>query len=158
MRAGYYDKGEGGKTITCVLDESEDKKTLDFDYADELQIENPLDIMTEVKITTKGRVAYIDSVHVEFEGLATVKNMPQVDVDWKGDLFVKKEVVQPEKHRKADNSPATSPTAAAFISKSGANLSQALRENMLKPRRSEPQSPSRRIDVKIASSWSRQKE
>ena len=102
MRAGYYSKGDGGKTILCVLDEAEEKTTLDFEYADELQIENPLDIMTEVKLTTRGRETRVDSCQMEFEAVPTVKNMPTLVVEWKGSLFgEKKAVTTPTKKKGA---------------------------------------------------------
>ena len=156
LRAGYYTKGENGKTVTCVLDAAEVKTTLDFDYADTLKIDNPLDIITEVKITTKGRVTNVDSVHMEFEALPDVRDMPKQDVDWKGGLFgEKKEPVQPDKKRKSEQSPAPSPTAP-FISKSGAKLSEALRKK-LKKQDSDPKSQGGKKDGKSASSSSEKK-
>ena len=129
LRAGYYNKGENGKRILCVLDEGEDKTSLDSDYADDVQIENPLDIMTEIKITTKGRETKVDSVQLEFEQVPTVRNMPALLVEWNGALFgAKKAVTTPQKKGSIDPSP-TASSNSPFISKAGANLSQALRKN-----------------------------
>ena len=90
MRDGYYSKGACGKTISCALDSAMPKKTLDFEYAADLEIENPLDIMTEVKVTAKGRVSNVDSICEEFAAMDTVQNIPQTEVDWKGELIGEK--------------------------------------------------------------------
>ena len=83
----------------------------------------------------------------------TVQNIPQTEVDWKGELFGEKKnkPSTPVKKRAADkDSPAASPTLP-FMTKSGTNLSQALRKK-LKPNGDVEQSPPSKKEEKSSSS------
>ena len=126
---GYFAPLEDGKSLVCTEDTKEKKTELRFEYADELEIVNCLDVNTDVRVTTKGRTAIVDSVAQEFsdEGV----EMPQLLADWKGALFGEKLPETTPQKRKAEHSP--SPPAAAssaFASKSSVLVGAALRRKV----------------------------
>ena len=75
---GYFPVS--GKTITCALDTKADKTVVDFDYAEDIRVEKPLSVETDVIITVGGRESKVNSLASEFTN-AGVK-LPTRDVKW----------------------------------------------------------------------------
>lgn len=125
---GYYEVD--GKDIICLVDEKEDKTRLSFDYADAIEIVNPNDVETVVKVTIGERVTTVDSIHVEFRGAGV--NLPTGEVEWTGSLFGERKPERtPDAKRKSSPSPpAAKSSMLPFASKESLLLGQALRKKL----------------------------
>ena len=55
-----------GKTVTCALDTKAYKTVVEFDYAESIRVENPLNVETDVIITVGGRESRVNSLASEF--------------------------------------------------------------------------------------------
>ena len=82
VKAGYF-KTEGTK-VTCCLDKGVAKKGLEFQLADQISIEEPLDCMSQCVVKTGGHEMTI-SLAEEFEKAGL--SFPKLTVDWKGDMM-----------------------------------------------------------------------
>ena len=125
---GYFVTLEDKKTLVCTEDTKVKKTELRFEYADELEVVNSLDVLTEVRVTTKGRTASVDSVAQEFEDDRV--ELPQLLADWKGDLFGLKQPETTPQKRKAEHSPSPPAASNAFASKSSVLVGAALRRKV----------------------------
>jgi hypothetical protein len=130
LRKGYYTKEAGdGKSVTCVLDSQEDKTELKFDYADVLNIVEPLDVNTLLVVTSAGREMKMDSLAQEFRDAGV--ELPRLEVEWKGELFGGKKVVStPEKRKSEDSDFSAAPDTNVFASKSSQMMGDALRRKL----------------------------
>ena len=129
---GYFvSPDEDGKTLVCTVDTKEKKTVLGFEYADELEVVNSLDVQTELRVTTNGRTASVDSVAQEFSDDGV--EMPQLLADWKGDLFGEKLPETTPQKRKAEHSPSPPAASNAFASKSSVLVGAALRRKVSQP-------------------------
>jgi hypothetical protein len=129
LRKGYY--VEDGKVITCVLDSAEPKTQLKFEYAEEVTIAQPLDVLSLLTVKTGGRELKIDSMAQEF--LSAGVPLPELEVEWKGELFGEKKNDSPQKKRKSVGSNGNdSLPASAFASASSQRLGEALRRKLSK--------------------------
>ena len=89
---------------------------------------------------------------LEFESFDSIKNVPETSIDWQGELFgSKKKPVTTMKKRAADTDSPSNAGAIAFMTKSGTNLSQALRKK-LKPNADVEQSSLSKKEEKSSSS------
>ena len=75
---GYFPVS--GKTITCALDTKADKTVVDFDYAEDIRVEKPLSVETDVIITVGGRESRVNSLASEFTSAGVI--LPTRDVKW----------------------------------------------------------------------------
>ena len=82
VKAGYF-KTEGTKVFYCS-DKGVAKKKLEFPRADQINIEEPLDCMSQCVVKTGGRDMTINLAE-EF-GKAGL-SFPKLTVDWKGDMM-----------------------------------------------------------------------
>ena len=92
------------------------------------EIVNCMDIDTEVRVTTKGRVTTVDSMAQEF-GDAGVSLPPRV-ADWQGALFGEKKAETTPQKRKAEESGSSLASCNAFASKSTVLVGEALRRKV----------------------------
>lgn len=128
LRQGYFTKGEDGKTVTCTLDQKEEKTKLNFDYADEVIIAEPMDVGTMLCVSTNGRDMKIDCLGQEFKD-ANVE-LPGLEVEWQGELFGAKKAVRTPEKRKSIDKDSSSQASNVFASKSSVMLGDALRRKL----------------------------
>jgi len=124
LQMGYYVPGVTDKRLTCILDAKTLKTVLDFSYAEELRVLNPLRVDTHIVLTMHGREVKIDNIMQEFETQGIF--YPQVDVKWSGSLFAAA-VAQATPKRK---SPAQAEASPPPSGPSSATLSSALRRRL----------------------------
>ena len=127
---GYFEVIEGEKKIVCLVDTKETNTEIQFEYADEVEIVNVLDIGTAVHVITRGRTTTIESVAQEFGDAGVL--IPPLVVEWQGDLFgERKPDKTPEKRpRTSGNMEAAGSTSSAFASKSSVLVGEALRRKV----------------------------
>ena len=125
---GYFRLMAEEKNIVCSLDTAEEKTELEFEYAGKFEIVNCMDIDTEVRVTTKGRVTTVDSMAQEF-GDAGVSLPPRV-ADWQGALFGEKKAERTPQKRKAEDSASSPSSCNWFASKSTVLVGEALRRKV----------------------------
>jgi hypothetical protein len=137
LNAGYYCKDETGKSIVCTIDTKEQKTKIVLDHVNEIDIENCLDVDTDVRVVTNGIAMQLGSIKSVFEGEGV--NLPTLGVEWKGELFGAKKPEPPartppkRKGAPADTSPASgSADPSAFASTGTVLLSEALRRKVQK--------------------------
>ena len=132
VKDGYFAVDEAAKAITCALDNKAAKTKLTFEYADEIEVVNALDVGTMVRVKAGGRVTMVDTLAQEFvdNGVA----LPPREVAWHGDMFVVRtaEVKAPKQSPSAKE--AVSPTRHAFASKANVMLGDALRRKLKRQR------------------------
>lgn len=143
LKKGYFRVNEAGVGISCVLEEKpeEEKTVANFEYADKVEIEEPMSVTTSVKVTASGRISNVDSLMQEFSDAGVP--FPQTEVDWQGEAFgAKLAQVTPSKKRQSSPGVATN-EVSPFLSRSSSNLSLALRKK-LKKADSNPSSPKKK--------------
>ena len=127
---GYFEAIDSEKKIVCLVDTKDVNTEIQFEYADEVEIVNVMDIGTAVLVKTKGRTTTIDSVAQEFgdEGVW----FPPLVVAWKGALFgVRNPDKTPEKRpRTAEKIEATGSACSVFATKSSMLVGEALRRKV----------------------------
>ena len=109
---------------------------LDFDYAESMNLQNPLRIDTDMIITVGGREPRVNSLAAEFANVCV--GMPTREVVWRDDTLMEKEldVATPPPAKKArvltasNVSTSASEPAAASQAASGAVLSAVLRKRL----------------------------
>ena len=120
---GYF-KAEG-KKITCLLDAKSDPTVLDFNYADRVEIEHPLDADATVTVYAGGRKnTPVDDIRGEFVQ-AGIVGLPGT-VAWQGAAFGNRRagLTSPPAKKMRASTPSPSPPAGS--SASGSALSQVL--------------------------------
>ena len=121
-----------GKTITCALDTKADKTVVDFDYAEDIRVEKPLSVETDVIITVGGRESKVNSLAAEFTN-AGVK-LPTREVKWLDKQLQLKEAIEatptPAKRQRLSAVSDGSPGEASSSQASSNHLSAALRKRL----------------------------
>ena len=103
------------KKNTCPVDPNDEKPELAFDYADEAEIKQPLDVTALLIATTGGRQMKIDTCAQEFRDREVP--LPELEVDWKGEVSGETQVAPTPQKRKASEVESLSPPASnAFAS------------------------------------------
>ena len=127
---GYFPVS--GKTITCALDTKADKTVVDFDYAEDIRVEKPLSVETDVIITVGGRESKVNSLAAEFTN-AGVK-LPTREVKWLDKQLQLKEAIEatptPVKRQRLSAVSDGSPGEASSSQASSNHLSAALRKRL----------------------------
>ena len=126
---GYYRENKETKTITCKLDTREKKGEIDFSYAENISIENQLEMDSRVIVTLNGRATSYDSLMEDFVGDGVV--FP--DEKWKGE-FTKAELPEPAAKKARTEPAALSQSQGSTPRKAGGStnavLSDALRKRL----------------------------
>ena len=127
--------------IRLLLQNADDKVKVTFEYAEQpVVIVNPLDVTTIVKVFAGGRETTVDTLAKEFEDAGV--EMPQLEIDWKGDLAAKKkEFVTPTKKKKKETTPDKKKSAAPTSALSAAikrRLSPAAKAMSESPKKAKP--------------------
>lgn len=117
--AGYWSKN--GKKIKCTLDTRETPHESDLSYAEEVIIENPLQMATDVLITINGRESKIVDMYTDFA--AGGVEFPTQDSPWH---ITCAEKAVPESSPRKRKLPECSPTKK----QPHTQLSQALRKKV----------------------------
>ena len=127
---GYFPVS--GKTITCALDTKADKTVVDFDYAEDIRVEKPLSVETDVIITVGGRESKVNSLAAEFTN-AGVK-LPTREAKWLDKQLQLKEEIDatptPAKKQRLSASSDGAPGESLASQPSSNVLSAALRRRL----------------------------
>ena len=127
---GYFPVS--GKTITCALDTKADKTVVDFDYAEDIRVEKPLSVETDVIITVGGRESRVNSLASEFTNAGVI--LPTRDVEWLDKQLQLKEAIDatptPAKRQRLSAVSDGSPGEASSSQASSNHLSAALRKRL----------------------------
>ena len=145
LERGYFAlDDETSKVVYCTLDTREwkDKAKICFDYADKVEIVNPLDFHTAVKVHSGGRISTVENIGDELSEQVEALKKPVLQVEWKGPLCGEKKTTATPQKRKGPADDTQGQASATFASRSSVQLSEALRKR-LKPMRSNPNSPKR---------------
>lgn len=125
---GYFHKtGEDDSIgVCCVLDKNPKPVLLNFEWAQELEIVEPLNSDTKLIVKAHGRKTTVDDLQLEFEAAGIM--MPTLQPEWLGLTFEAKdkpeEAATPSKGTKRQRSLEQSPPALSD------HLSEALRRRL----------------------------
>ena len=121
-----------GKTVTCALDTKAYKTVVEFDYAESIRVENPLNVETDVIITVGGRESRVNSLASEFTSAGVI--LPTRDVEWLDKQLQLKEAIEasptPAKRQRLSAVSDGSPGEASSSQASSNHLSAALRKRL----------------------------
>ena len=130
-----------GKTVTCALDTKACKTMVEFEYADSIKVEKPLNVETDVLITVGGRESRVNPCASEFANAGVV--LPTRDVHWLDEQLRLKETddaTPPPSAKKqrlsagSDSSPGESTASPASSNVLSAALRKRLKEKMSPPK------------------------
>ena len=121
-----------GKTVTCALDTKAYKTMVEFQYADSIRVEKPLNVETDVLITVGGRESRVNSLASEFANAGIA--LPTRDVHWLDEGLQPKETADdtppPAKKQRLSAGSDGSPGESAASQTSSNVLSAALRKRL----------------------------
>lgn len=128
---GYFDIIDG-KEVTCRLDTKTEKSKIDFKYATDIVLQNPMRMDTVVEATVQGRAIVVQNLEGDFE--ADGVHFPPEKVAWQGDLFATEVEAAAAPEKKTPVKRKSKAAAEEAARKVGSTqVSEALRRRLASP-------------------------
>jgi len=125
---GYYRLDTQTQKILCKLDTRDDKARIDFSFAEQVELERPLEMDTTLKVTMNGKATVYTDLKSDFEA----QRVDFPDDEWKGG-FTANAREPAKKAARSQSSGDVAAISATSPAKGSSNsvLSSALRKRLV---------------------------